>query len=74
MFYKAKIGLFGPFLAALRAPDRYVKTQTTNIQAITNYLYFCVFGSKVSLASKYARILALSHSFFFTNFVATFDF
>ena len=44
------------------------------MQAITNHLYFGVFGTKVSLASKYARILALSRSFFFTNFLATFDF
>ena len=41
---------------------------------ITNSPYFGVFGSKVSLASKYARILALSRSFFFTNFLGTFDF
>ncbi len=44
------------------------------MQAITNSLYFCVFGSEVSLASKYARILGLSHSFLFTNFKETFDF
>jgi len=44
------------------------------MQAITNPLYFGVFGSKVSLASKYARILALSRSFLFTNFRTTFDF
>ena len=44
------------------------------MQAITNHLYFCVFGSKVSLASKYARILVLSRFFFFTNFLETFDF
>ncbi len=44
------------------------------MQAITNPLYFGVFGSKVSLASKYARILALSRSFFFTVSLATFDF
>ena len=44
------------------------------MQAITNPLYFCVFGSEVSLASKYGRILALSRSFLFTNFLETFDF
>ena len=44
------------------------------MQAVTNSFYFGVFGSKVSLASKYARILALSRSFLFTNFVTTFDF
>ncbi len=44
------------------------------MQAITNSLYFGIFGSEVSLASKYARILALSRFFFFTNFAATFDF
>jgi len=44
------------------------------MQAIINSLYFGVFGSEVSLASKYARILALSRSFLFTNFATTFDF
>ena len=44
------------------------------MQAITKSLYFGVLGSEVSLASKYARILALSRSFLFTTFLATFDF
>ena len=44
------------------------------MQAVTNSSYFDVFGSKVSLGSKYARILALSRSFLFTNFFVTFDF
>ena len=44
------------------------------MQATTNSLHFDIFGSEVSLASKYARILALSRFFFFTNFTTTFDF
>jgi len=51
-----------------------MKMQTLNIQAVINSSYFGVFESKVSLASKYARILALSRFFFFTNILATFDF